>query len=250
MMRFTRRRTTKYGSRSKGFTLLELLLASAMTVVLATAISYAYSSALKVQELDESRKTVHDQTAALEHELTEAIEGAMLSSTTTDTTSFFQGTNDAGGSELGCDRLTITSTYPGVPIGSIYSTDDYNTQQTNFGPVGGLTEISIGTTPVGGAGGINGLFERIQHPSDGDPTQGGMEKSLDSDVTEIGFQFWDGIEWNNVWDTTTGTRRLPQAVQVSYRLKSDVNNTPHVFVVMVLSSDCNANNPVAQSGIT
>ena len=66
----------------------------------------------------------------------------------------------------------------------------------------------------------------------------------------MGFQFWDGTEWDSEWDTTTGTRRLPQAVQVSYRLTSDLNDTPHVFVVIVLSSDCNADDPVSSAGIT
>jgi hypothetical protein len=224
-----------------------------MTVVLAGAIAFAFSSALKLQEADQQRKTLHDQTAAMEHEITEVIEGAQLSSLTTDTASYFQGTDDSGGSDLGADRLTVSTTYPGIPVGSLFSTDDYITQQQlgSAGPVGGLTEISIGTTPVGAATTTaNGLFERIQHPSDGDATQGGNEMMLDPDVTQIGFQFWDGIEWDNEWDTTTGTRRLPQAVQVSYRLKTDLDNTPHVFVVIVLTSDCNYNNPVAQSGIT
>jgi type II secretory pathway pseudopilin PulG len=242
--------TFKTGKCRAAFTLLELLIVMAMTVVLAGGIAFAYASTLKLQQLDEQRQSTHDETEVMEREITEAIEGAELSPTTTDTTSYFQGTNDAGGSDLGCDRITMSSTFPGIPSASNYSTDDYLTQQTNIGPVGGLTEISIGSTPVGDAGSKIGIFERIQHPSDGDPTQGGYEKLLDGDVTAMGFQFWDGLEWDSEWDTTTGTRRLPQAVQVSYRLKSDVNNTPHVFVVMVLSSDCNANNPVAESGIT
>jgi hypothetical protein len=221
-----------------------------MSVVIAGAISFAYADSLKLQERQEQRMQTHDRTAVMEHEITEAIEGAQLSSTTTDTTSYFQGTNDAGGSDLGCDRITVTTTYPGTPMESYYSTDDYTTQQTNVGPVGGLTEISIGTNPVGAAGSNSGLFERLQHPSDGDPTQGGNEMDLDPDVTSMGFQFWDGAEWDSEWDTTTGTRRLPQDVQVSYRLKGDTDNTPHVFVVMVYSSDCNSQNPVAESGIT
>ena len=98
---------TKYSSipRSRGFTLLELLIVLAMTVVLAGGISFAYSAALKMQYLDQQRKSTHDATAVMEREITEAIEGTQLSSVTTDTTSYFQGTNDSGGSDLGCDRI-------------------------------------------------------------------------------------------------------------------------------------------------
>ncbi len=237
--------------KSAGFTLLELLISMSMAVVLAGAIAFAFSDAMKLQESNQQRETVHDQTGAMEHELTEAIEGAMLSSSATDQTCFFRGTNDAGGSDLGCDRLTISSTYPGVPIRSLDSTDTYLDQQSNYGPVGGLTEMSFGINAVGSPpSGQSGLFERIEHPSDTDPTQGGYETLLDPDVTQMGFQFWDGTEWDSEWDTTTGTRRLPQAVQVSYRLTSDLNDTPHVFVVIVLSSDCNADDPVSSAGIT
>jgi type II secretory pathway pseudopilin PulG len=236
--------------RSLGFTLLELLIATAMTVVLSGAIAFAYADAMNIQRLDIQQKSTQDRTMAMEREITEAIEGAQLSSTTTDTTSYFQGLDDAGGSDLGCDRITVSTTYPGVPIGSIYSIDDFLTQQTSVGPVGGLSEISFGVNPVGTPGAHTGLFERTQRPSDSDPTQGGYEMDLDPDVTEMGFQFWDGVEWDTQWDTTTGTRRLPQAVQVEYRLKGDTGKIPHMFVVIVLSSDCNVNNPVSTAGIT
>jgi prepilin-type N-terminal cleavage/methylation domain-containing protein len=236
------------GNGSRGFTLLELLLVLAMSVVLSGAIAFAYSECVSVQRAHELSLTTQDHTLSMERELTTVIQGAQLSALATDTTSYFIGTDDAGGSNLGCDRLTVTTTAPGIPIQSIDSTDDYLTQQTEYGPYGGLAEASIGTNPIGEAGSHIGLFERIQHPSDGDPTQGGMETDLDSDVVQMGFQFWDGIEWCSLWDTQTGTRVLPQAVQVSYILKSDTSNTPHVFVVPIPSSTVTYNTPAPNDG--
>jgi hypothetical protein len=134
-----------------------------------------------------------------------------------------------------------------VPLSAIDNqTDDWPTQQTNYGPVGGPVEVSFGITPIGSPPNAEtGLFERIEHPSDSDPTQGGTERLLDPDVTSIGFQFWDGTEWDPSWDTTTMTSvHLPQAVQVTYRLKNDTGNVDHVFVVPILASDVNYNNPV------
>jgi prepilin-type N-terminal cleavage/methylation domain-containing protein len=246
----TQRLTKGYETRRRvqGFTLLELLIVLAMTVVISAAIVFAYSATVSMQRLHEQRMASQDQTAAMEKELTSIIEGAELSTTVTDTTSYFIGSNDAGGNNLGCDRLTVTTTAPSVPINSLFSTDDFTTQQTEYGPVGGLTEASIGINAVGAAADHTGLFERLQHPSDGDATQGGLEMDLDSDVTSMGFQFWDGTEWVAAWNTQTGTRRLPQAVQVSYTLKGDTNNTPHMFVVTVLSSDVTATNPAPNDG--
>ena len=243
-------RTQAYRRRRVGFTLIELLVVVASTVLLSMAISYAFSGALNVQRLSNARKATTDSSDAMEQKITQLIKGTRLSSVTTDTTSYFQGVTDSGTSDLGCDRITFTTTAPGVPMASSYSTDDYPTQQTNYGPVGGLAEVSLGTTAVGDAGTKTGLFERLQQPSDADPTQGGNEFVIDPDVDEMGFQFWDGLEWIATWDTTTGTRRLPAAVQVSYRLKGESGGTAHMFVVQIPTSDVTATNPMTQTSTT
>ena len=231
-------------SRRSGLTLIELLLVLVMTVLLVTALTFAFSAEINMQRLTNSRQTQTDHSNSMERQITQYLEGARLSAVTTDTTSYFQGTNDGAGSDLGCDRITFTTTSPGIPMVSMKNTeDDFETQHAANGPVGGLTEISLGTSPVGDAGDQVGLFQRLQHPSDSDPTQGGFESVLDPDIASIGFQFWDGLEWVQTWDTTAGSRRLPQAVQVSYTLKNTTSNTPNVFVVPILASDVTAQNP-------
>jgi general secretion pathway protein J len=231
-----------------GVSLLELFVAMAMTAILATAITMAFAQELKIQRSIETRRAQQDRTDAMEKEITRMLRGAKISDSLTDTTSYFQGVTDAGTTApAGCNRITFTTIAPGIPIASLLSTDDYLTQQTNFGPVGGVAEVSFGTAPVGNAGGQSGLFERIQRPSDGDPTQGGNESLLDPDIASIGFQFWDGTEWQSAWDTTVGittaTHRIPQAVQVTYTLSDDEYNTQHVFTVALPSSDVNPQNP-------
>jgi hypothetical protein len=137
-----------------------------------------------------------------------------------------------------------------VPAAALNSQDDFETQQAARGPVGGLTEVSLGTTPIGNAGDKSGLFERIQRPSDSDPTQGGMESVLAPEITSIGFQFYDGTQFISAWDTTTGSRRLPSAVQVSYKLKGDDDNVVHTFVVAIPASDVTAQNPYSATSTT
>lgn len=236
---FLRRRKRK----DSGISLIELLMAMVMTAIFASALSMAFSSEITTQRLEETRRAEQDHTDALENRITAIIRGAKLTPTATDTTSFFQGISDSGSDQAGSGRITLTTAAPGVPVASINSTDDFETQQTSQGPVGSITEVSLGTTPIGDAAGQSGLFERIQHPSDGDPTQGGYETLLDPDVKSIGFQFWDGLEWVTTWDTTTNTRRLPEAVQVTYTLNNDQQETQHAFVVDIPASDVTAQNP-------
>jgi len=245
-------RTANRNNLSKGFTLLELLIVLAITGVLAAAITYAFAAEVDVQRATQTRLANLDKTNQMEQTLTNLIQGAMLSSTlsatTTNPITYFQGVSDTGTAPQGCSRITFTTTAPGVPIAAIDdTTNDFETQQTMRGPIGGLSEVSLGTAPVGNAGDLTGLFERVQHPSDADPTQGGVEFDIDPDIASMGFQFWDGEEWDDSWDTTTETLKLPEAVQVSYTLKSDPNSTLHIFVVPIASSTVNAQNPAPPS---
>jgi type II secretory pathway pseudopilin PulG len=231
-----------------GITVLEVFVAMVMTAILASSLTIVFSEELTLQRSIEARRAQQNRTDAMEKEITRMLRGAKLSTSLTDTSSFFQGVTDSGASApIGCNRVTLTTTSPGVPIAALVSTDDFLTQQDKIGPVGGVSEVSFGTGPIGNAGGQSGLFERIQHPSDADPTQGGNETLLDPDVASIGFQFWDGLQWESTWDTTVGitttTHRLPEAVQVTYTLANDSYNTQHVFTVALPSSDVTPQNP-------
>jgi len=237
------RRTTH---TQAGLTLLELLVALTMTAVLGAALVNAYAAEVQVQQSHERRMATLDRSDSFEREITRLLSGAYLSSTATDQTTFFQGLATEGSNDLGCSRLTFTTTAPGVPPSVLTDTaDDFETLQQKFGPAGGVSEVSFSTTPVGSPpAGQAGLFERLQHPSDTDTTQGGTESVLNPQVESIGFQFWDGLEWVSTWDTTTGTRRLPQAVMVSYHL-ADSSGTARSFVVSIPGSDVSSQNPVS-----
>ena len=164
------------GSRAakrQGVTFLELILAMMMAAVLAGALTFAFGAEIRTQQLTEAREATSDRTDALDRQLTRLIRAARLSSTTTDTNTYFSGTTDSGGSTgMGCNRLTFTTSAPGVPMAAQASTDDFATQQSEWGPTGGLAEVSLGTSPVGNAGGRTGLFERLQQPSELRPHPG------------------------------------------------------------------------------
>jgi Tfp pilus assembly protein PilE len=127
------------------------------------------------------------------------------------------------------------------------ASNDFTQQNITRGPEGGIVEYQIGITPVGTAPqGKKGVFLRQQRPADTDPTQGGYESLLMPDVDNILFEFWDGTQWQQSWDTTTQTPiRLPAAVRVSYSKGSE---TPTVFVVQIPLSDATPADPVTNLG--
>ncbi len=245
-----------------GFTLIELLIVLAITALLASAIGYAFSAELTIQRVHEARRGELDRSDATEREITRLLQGAKLvappanpgavsvpaapdtagSPVPLEQTTYFLAATASGASDLGCDRLTFTTTAPAVPLPVLTSTDDFEAQQQSRGPVGGLAEVSLGTDPVGDAGGRSGLFERLQRPADADPMQGGFESLLDPQIARIGFQFWDGQQWISDWQTSDPPR-LPGAVRVRYVLKAHPGET-RTFVVAIPASDVDEANPL------
>lgn len=257
----------------RGLTLVELLIVMVITALLASAIGYAFTAELTLQRVQEARRADQSRSAATEREITRLLQGAKLSvadapveapaspegapaspegaaaepTRAAEQTTYFLGVADSGASDLGCDRLTFTTTAPGVPLAALGSADDFETQQSARGPVGGLAEVSLGTAPVGEAGERTGLFERLQRPADADPRQGGFESVLDPQIARIGFQFWDGQSWDAAWPVA-GPPRLPGAVRVSYTLRGQPESDVRVFVVPIPASDVDAQNPITAEG--
>jgi prepilin-type N-terminal cleavage/methylation domain-containing protein len=237
-------------SSSRGVTLIELMIVLAITAILAVAIGYAFTAELTLQRIQEKRRAEVNRSDVMEREITRLLQGAKLSANapkTANTTSYFWGLAENGASDLGCDRLTFTTTAPAIPMAALGSMDDFETQQGARGPVGGLAEVSLSTTAVGDSGGRSGLFERIQRPADSDPSQGGAESDLDFQVERMGFQFWDGLEWVSTW-STTNPPHLPAAVQVRYTLYGTPSTDVRVFVVPIPASDVDANQPATGEG--
>ena len=249
----------KHSRQRHGVTLIELLIVLTITAILASAIGNAFTAELTLQRIQEKRRAEVNRSDVMEREITRLLQGAKLSANaantsntanaanTSNTTSYFWGLAENGASDLGCDRLTFTTTAPAIPMAALDSTDDFETQQGARGPVGGLAEVSLSTTAVGDSGGRSGLFERIQRPADSDPSQGGSESDLDFQVERMGFQFWDGLEWVSTW-STTNPPHLPAAVQVSYTLYGTPSTDVRVFVVAIPASDVDADQPATGEG--
>ena len=232
--------------RQSGLTLIELVLVLALTATLAAAIGYGFIAGLDQQRNHVARLAAADPVTSLEREVSRLIEGAKLSEDAADATTFFIGAADTFGDTgtMGCDALVFTTT-AGVPsFSALISEDEFETQYDELGPVGGVAEVELGARVLGRTDSVSGVLIRTQRPSDGDSTQGGVQRVLSAEVERIGFRFWNGTSWVDTWDTTTADRRLPGAVLVSYTLAGEATDAPRSFVVAVPASDVDADNAV------
>lgn len=271
----------------RGITLLELLCSLTIIVVVTIVSTRSLVSALNYESRLRSGRDAITERDLFESKLIDLLHHAWLSSSTTDQNCYFVGgtptvlnstgttaaTATTGTTGAGSTSSTAASsggggggggtgaygtpnvmvfTVAGMRLTGAFlaSKDDFETNNQNFGPEGGVTEVELSETPVGSGGqGETGLFLRTQTPSDNDPTQGGNEYNLCSDVSQIGFEFFDGINWDQSWDNrvqTPAPGRLPAAVRITYRLNGDTYD--HVLIVQIPASNVTYLNPVTVTG--
>ncbi len=230
--------------RRRGFTVIEILMVAGMTTILVMGLSTAFTAALTtLQRAPELDRRV-EQGRRTDNRLVTLLRGAYITADNTDTLTYFVASNQSGATQ-DPDTLVFTTTSAPLDMAAIDDTEsDWETKNRLYGPQGGLTEVSLSLTPVGQNATGQGLFVRTQTPSDGDPTQGGYETLLIANVTQIQFEFWDGTEWTPTWDTSTGVRRIPSLVRITYSVDGEANQ--RMLTVRLEQSDVTADNPVVQ----
>ena len=153
----------------------------------------------------------------------------------------------AGGSSGNSDSLLFTTIGRKPSAAALASTDDFETNNQNFGPQGGIAECSLSLSPVGDSKGKQGLVFRQQVPADEDATQGGYESIIEPDITHINFEFFDGTTWQTGWNTfNQTTRQLPSAIRVTYGLPNE--SADHVIIIGVWLSNVTPQSPATQTG--
>lgn len=235
--------------KRRGLTLIELLVALALTVGVAVSLAVVFRSSIDFAQRGtasvDTRQTDQDQN----DELQRLIEGAYLTPDTTDTKAYFVA-QQLGGVTGGADTLTWTTV--GRRMDGWATQPDPNATfedlNSKLGAQGGLAEVSVSIQPVGAEAQGTGLFLRVQRPADGDITQGGTERLLIPDITTVAFEFWNGTNWVTQWDTRQGDRRLPSLVRITLGVQG--NDQSRVLTIPVRSSDVTTQNPSTQGGGT
>ena len=269
--------------KHRGFTLLELLISVTITAVVSVGLVGILSMCLGYNEKLRSGRATEMNRRIFEDRLTDLIHRIYIDpNSNTSATTFFVGQTGMGvppgqtvqpGQTISATGGTTSGTQSGQTsapsgVGSsggsadtlmftvigrkpqasfLASTDDFETNNQNFGPQGGITECSVSLSPVGDPKGKQGLIFRQQVPADQDATQGGFESILEPDVTHIVFEFFDGTTWQPSWNTfNQTTRQLPNAIRVTYGLTGE--STDHVLIVGVLLSNVTPTSPATQTG--
>ncbi|MCW5942978.1 MAG: prepilin-type N-terminal cleavage/methylation domain-containing protein [Fimbriimonadaceae bacterium] len=234
-----------------GFSLIELLVVMVMVGILTVGLSRAFSAGVDFN-LDIERGE-QEETARLvfEDELRRLFQSAYLTPLQDDLASYFiagtalQGIGGAGG---GVAFTALTENLPGSLVEAQGTFEEVN--QT-YGPQGGVREISLSTSSFGGVNGDQGLFLRVQTPADGDPTQGGVERTLNANVESISFEFFDGSNWTTEWDSREAAlRTLPFLVRITYSLANENGRQRTLLVRPPLSDVAELDNQAATGGAT
>lgn len=242
-------------NKQLGITLIEILIAAAMTALVMAGALQAYSYALVARTKMDAKRSASVVPAEFESTLRNLLENVSLSLETTDTSTYFIADDPAAGGQLGASSgsgtgaSTLVFTTQAKPFerARFESQDEFETQNESFGPEGGTEEIALSLSPSGtptGNGETEGVFLRRQSPSDGDTTQGGRERLLLANVVSLGFEFYDGTGWVSTWNSQSGQRRIPAAVRVTYRLQDEQND--RILVVRLKASDVTPETPLEQ----
>jgi len=228
--------------RQRGITLIETLLAVAVMAIAMGAVSRAYVTGLSFESSYSKKLDARAKRAWVEDRISRLLAGTEVNGGNSYLVSPApqKGNSNPGGTGplgRGSDSIVFTTwnVERPAPFDAV-ERPEFETLNSRFGPQGGATEIALSLIPTSSdAGQRQGLFLREERPPDGDLTQGGEESVLDDEIRDIRFEFYDGADWRDSWDTQqTQKGELPSAVRVTYLLRDE--DLPHTFLVRLLLS--------------
>jgi hypothetical protein len=233
--------------KTRGISLLELLLTIALLAITMGAVTQAFIAGLGAESHIATAREAKEERYRFEDDLQKLIEGAELSDPNSAFVSPIPATNQkaspnsspqgagdqsgsGGGLPAGSASLVFGTWSVAPNIRFVEQTNAaWEDLNSRFGPQGGSTEVALSTIPVGDAGPKRGLFIREDRPAQADPSTGGMERLYSSKVRDIRFEFYDGTTWQTSWDSkNTEKGQLPIAVRVTYLLNTE--SSPRSFI--------------------
>jgi hypothetical protein len=237
----------------RGVTLIEALVALAVGAVIVTAVAASFRAVVDFQTKVPPTRVAHLRQVEFEDRLRSLLRHAFVDEDSANPSTYFIGQIDPAAEQSALSgpaatELIFTAIGLDLPgAASLMDTTTFEDRNARIGPVGGVAEVRLGTSPLGDPGAASGLFIRRQVPADRDPDQGGFESVFDDRIAAIAFEFWSGSEWRGEWTTETGERRLPAAVRVTYSLRDDEDGRVRTLIVRLDNSDASSTDPAGGS---
>lgn len=226
--------------KTRGLTLLELMISMMLLAMVGAALVGAWTSAARARTTTILSAQAHQESIEIEEKLERLLRTAFLTTDANDETSYFKGLDANGTSTEAAHGIVFTAAGT-RPAASVRQADEpLEDLNQRFGAQGGVVERALSLTPVGDPSGRTGLFLREQRPADGDFEQGGYESLLLEGVSDLNFEFFDGAQWVVNWDTQEGQRRLPAAVKVEFTINGEAKS----LIVRLPASDIDEQNPL------
>ena len=224
--------------RSGGFTLLELLLAAAAFALVLAAINGVFYGALKLRN-----KTVagFDESLPLQQTLTIlkrdlaniVVPGGKLSGTlqtsansgvNSSDSSSSSSSGSAGSSSGGVSSPTLVNN--GMLVGqsspTLYTATGSLDETSPFAEVQKVSYQLVSSTNLDSTG--RDLVRSVTRNLLPSLQAQAVKQSLLAGVQAISFQFHDGSQWRDSWDSTTAdSARLPRAIKVQLQMAGELN---------------------------
>lgn len=219
----------------KGFTLIEILLALAIT---ATIISFIYSSffvTFKTYNALEYREKSFQNARAIFERLTNQFQSSYfdyipkLDLNKRNRVTYFIGIDNFEGS-MPADRVIFSTLAGGYQI----------IEGSGILPWGDSMDVDY-FTELDSETGLLNLYARQDVTIDDDPMTGGISYPLVFGIKGINFRYYDGYtkEWKDTWDTReSGNWYLPSLVEVTLIIpNSNKNNVEEEDTGGIVLSD-------------
>lgn len=222
----------RHRPRSHPFTLIEILVATFALSVLLAALVIPVRGGLR--EREEADRTAADQfrlRRAMDRVVND-FDGILCPGSTL--TGDFVGTeNETRNGRQ--DTLEFTTGVPG--------------HQTPMSRNGGYVQVEYELVENDDGTGFDWVRTETINPLSDDEDENSVESTILRDVLTLEFSYYDGISWQDSWNTTADDEGLPEAIAVTFALApedEDDDPVPHRLLIPVLIES--GENENSQSG--
>jgi prepilin-type N-terminal cleavage/methylation domain-containing protein len=203
-----------FGIGNSGFTLVEVILALAISAVVLAAICGVFTGAVRLRE-----KTTDSIDTSLP--LTEAMDvlrrdllGAVGPS------NILAGDFKCGGATMG-ENMGLSSS-EGLGLNFFTATGMIKDEE----PWGDIQEVYYQLAPPADRNQPGKDLVRYVNRNLLSTTTPTPDKQwLAGNIANVQFDCYDGLQWRNIWDTSMGDTNLPTAVRVRIQLAQDANGS-------------------------